>query len=305
MVDNKPHNLAYIGTGTMGKPMAARLFNAGFDPLIFDLNKSSAQDLIDQGARWADTLQDVSAEAKVVLLSLPGPPQVEAVVSGPNGLLNGLAPGSIIVDLSTNSVSMVRKLAALCADKGVAFIDSPVTGGLKGSSDGTLVLMLGGEAEVLTQVRPYLEELSREIVHLGAVGTGTATKLIHNQLYLCGEVLFYEGLALAAKTGIKQEALLNILNMSGAGGIHSKVAQRVIERRFDDNTFALALAEKDVALALEAGRALDVPMPATTAAHQLFIEGKAAGLSNKNFWSVIELVEQHANTQIGKDPEEL
>lgn len=305
MSDNAPQGLAYIGTGTMGKPMAARLFNAGFDPIIFDVNKASAQDLIEQGARWADTLKDVSEAANIVLLSLPGPPQVESVVNGPDGLLQHLAPGSIIVDMSTNSVSTVRKLAALCEERGIAFIDSPVTGGVKGSTDGTLVLMLGGESIALEKVRLYLEELSREIVHLGGVGTGTATKLIHNQLYLCGEVLFYEGLALAAKTGIDQQALLDILNMSGAGGIHSKVAQRVIDRRFDDNTFALALAEKDVALALEAGRALDVPMPATTAAHQLFVEGKAAGLSNKNFWSVIELVEQHANTRIGKDLEEL
>lgn len=300
MSQNTRPAIAYIGTGTMGKPMATRLFNAGFDPVIYDAYKVCADSLIEMGARWADTLQDVCEQAKIVLLSLPGPVEVNAVVAGPGGLLEGLAPGSIIVDMSTNSVSMVRELAAKAADKQIAFIDSPVTGGLKGSTEGTLVLMVGGASEHLEQVRPILDELSREIVHLGDVGTGTAAKLIHNQLYLCGEVIFYEGLALAAKTGIDQQALLKILNMSGAGGIHSKVADRIIERRFDDNTFALALAEKDVALSLEAGRALDVPMPTTTAAHQLFIEGKAAGLSKKNFWSVIELVEQHANTKIGK-----
>jgi 3-hydroxyisobutyrate dehydrogenase-like beta-hydroxyacid dehydrogenase len=164
--------------------------------------------------------------------------------------------------------------------------------------EGTLVLMIGGESAALELVRPVLEKISRSIFLLGASGAGTTAKLVHNQLYLCGQVLFFEGLVLAAKAGLDLSTLIEILNQSGAGGIHSKLAGRVLERRFDDQTFALALAEKDVALALEAGRSLEVPMPTTAAAHQLFVEAAAAGLRDKNFWAAIELVEKHANTSV-------
>jgi 3-hydroxyisobutyrate dehydrogenase-like beta-hydroxyacid dehydrogenase len=292
--------IAFIGTGTMGRPMAERFFNAGLDPIIHDAFKDNAKPLIERGFRWADSIADLSDAAKIVFLSLPGPTQVEAVVSDPGGLIHNLSPGSIIVDLSTNSVSMVRALAKICRERDIGFLDAPVSGGSEGSKDGTLVLMVGGEETLLEQVRPLLDILSRKIVYLGGSGSGTVAKLINNQLYLCGEVIFYEGLVLAAKADLDIEALLSILNMSGAGGIHSKVADRILDRRFDDNTFALALAEKDVALSLEAGRSLDVPMPATSAAHQLFVEAKAAGLGNKNFWSAIELVEKHASTSIKK-----
>ncbi len=295
--------VGFIGTGTMGAPMAQRLVSAGLKPLIHDMNKTSAEHLIAEGGIWADSLEQIAKQAEIIFLSLPGPPQVESVISGPKGLIHSMKAGSIIVDLSTNSVSMVRKLANACSEKGIQFLDSPVSGGSKGSTEGSLVLMVGGDKNVLSRVRPILDILSRRIIHLGEVGSGTVAKLINNQLYLCGEVLFYEGLALASKAGLELSSLLEILDMSGAGGIHSKIAYRVIERRFDDNTFALDLAEKDVALSLEAGQTLQVPMPATEAAHKLFAEAKATGLGRKNFWSAIEIVEQRSNTRL-KNPKE-
>ena len=290
--------VGFVGTGTMGAAMAARLLEMDEPLLIHDIDYESAAPLREQGARWAGTLPELAAECDVVLLSLPGPAQVESVVSGPDGLLPNLRSGSAVVDLSTNSVACVRQLADVCRAGEVSFLDSPVSGGAKGSRDGTLVLMVGGESATLDRVRPVLEKIARSIFHLGPAGAGTTAKLVHNQLYLCGQVLFFEGLVLAAKAELDLSTLIEILNQSGAGGIHSKLAARVLERRFDDQTFALALAEKDVALALEAGRSLEVPMPTTSAAHQLFVEAAAAGLHDKNFWAAIELVEDHARTRI-------
>lgn len=287
--------VGFVGTGTMGAAMVARLLDRELPVAIHDIDEPGAAPLLERGAHWAETPDALARRCDVVLLSLPGPSQVEAVVAG---LLPGLGPDSLIVDLSTNAVATVRALAARCASQEVCFLDSPVSGGVGGARQGTLVLMVGGDATALERARPVLDELSRSIFHLGDSGAGTTAKLVNNQLYLCGQVLFFEGLVLAAKAGLDLSALMEILDQTGAGGVHSRLAERVFERRFDDHTFALALAEKDVALALEAGRSLAVPMPATAAAHQLFVEAAAAGLHEKNFWSAVEIVERHAKTRV-------
>ena len=294
--------VGFVGTGTMGGAMVLRLLEREVDVLVHDLDADAARPLLEAGARWSDSLADLAARCDVLLLSLPGPPQVESVVEG---LLPALTTNATIVDLSTSAVATARTLAARCADRGVGFLDAPVSGGSAGALAGTLVLMVGGAADVLERVRPVLEPLSRSIFHLGPPGAGTVAKLVNNQLYLGGQVLFFEGLALAAKAELDLGALVEILDQTGAGGVHARLADRVFERRFDDGTFALALAEKDLALMLEAGDALDVPLPATDASHRLFREAFDAGLRDENFWAAIELVEARSQVRISRgEPEE-
>jgi len=290
----------FIGTGTMGLPMAQQLANAALEPLIHDLSKDRIAPLLDKGAIWCESLTELAQHCDTVFLSLPGPRQVEAVVAGSGGLLDKLARGSAIVDLSTSSVATARSMEKLCAAKGIGFLDSPVSGGEKRAADGSLILMVGGKEQTLEQVRPQLQLLSREILHLGGAGCGTVAKLINNQLYLCGEILFYEGLALASKAGLDLEQLVHILDESGAGGVHTKLAERVLAGRFDDNTFALALAEKDVSLSLQAGDSLGVPMGVTAAAHDIFREARDAGMGEKNFWAAVRIIEDKADTAICK-----
>lgn len=294
------HKIGFIGTGTMGLPMAEHLASSGVAPWVFDIAKHSAQSALDKGARWASSPAEMAGQCDTIFLSLPGPNQVEQVVLGTGGLLQHMAQGSAIVDLSTNSVACVRKLEKACRARGVGFIDSPVSGGRSRAADGSLIFMVGGETELVEQLRPALELLSREIIHLGEVGCGTVAKLVNNQLYLCGEILFYESLALASKAGLDLERLSHMLNESGAGGMHSKLVQRVLEGNFDDNTFALGLAEKDVSLALQAGDSLGVPMRVTASAHERFREGLAAGWERENFWACIKLLEQQSGTTICK-----
>jgi len=218
----------FIGTGTMGLPMAQQLANAALEPLIHDLSKDRIAPLLDKGAIWCESLTELAQHCDTVFLSLPGPRQVEAVVAGSGGLLDKLARGSAIVDLSTSSVATARRMEKLCAAKGIGFLDSPVSGGEKRAADGSLILMVGGKEQTLEQVRPQLQLLSREILHLGGAGCGTVAKLINNQLYLCGEILCYEGLALASKAGLDLEQLVHIRDESGAGGVHTKLAERVL-----------------------------------------------------------------------------
>ena len=147
-------------------------------------------------------------------------------------------------------------------------------------------------------MRPILERLSRSILHFGANGAGSAAKLVHNQFYICSEVLFFEALVLAEKAGLEAPELVDLLSSTGAGGVHAQLADRVLERRFDDGSFSLALAEKDVALALEAARDLEVPTPASAAAHDLLAEARERGRGAENFWAAIEVLEERAGVRI-------
>ena len=296
--------IGLIGLGTMGRAMAERLLDEGVPLVVHDVVRESARPLVDRGATLAESTGALARATSCVLLSLPGPKEVSAVVAGEDGLLDQLAPGSVIVDLSTNAVEVVRELAQQAAARGLHFLDSPVSGGSGGARDGTLVLMVGGAAEGLERARPVLEKISRVIHPLGASGAGTITKLINNQLYLCGEVLFFEALVLATKGGLEPRALCEILEQTGAGGVHARLAPRIFERRYEDRTFTLGLAEKDVALALEAGRALEVPMPTTAAAHALFSEALREGRPEANFWSAIEVAERRAGVRIPGDEAE-
>ena len=291
-------SVGFVGLGNMGGPMAARLVEADLEVSVHDLHRADAKPLLDAGASWSSSLTQLATRAEIILLSLPGPPEVEHVVAGRGGLLESLAKGSVIVDLSTNAVGSVRKLAAECARRDIAFLDAPVSGGAPGAINGTLVLMVGGQAAALERVRPVLDVLSRRIVYLGQCGNGTVAKLINNQLYLCGQVLFYEGMVLGAKAGLDPGDLVKILDDTGVGGVHSRLAGRVLDRDQESTTFALSLAEKDVALVLEAGRSLSVSMPVTAAAHELFVAGRAAGQGEKNFWAAFELVEERARIHV-------
>ena len=290
--------IGFVGLGTMGSAMANRLLDRGRELVVHDRVSSLEDPLVERGARRASSLGAIAEACETVLLSLPGPQQITAVVEAEDGLLAKMPTGGTIVDLSTNSVECARRLSSSCERRGVGFLDAPVSGGSKGSRDGTLVLMVGGDEETVDRVRPVLADLSRQIFLLGGPGCGAATKLVHNQLYLCGEVLFFEALILAAKAGISATSLCEILELSGAGGVHARLVSRVLERRFDDRTFTLGLAEKDVALAIDAGRSLGTPLEATEAAHRLFADGLEEGWGDKNFWSVIELLERRADVEI-------
>lgn len=290
--------LGFVGLGRMGGAMAAHLQETGCALAIHDRAPETGSALVEAGAHWHDSPAGVAGEASQVLLSLPGPPEVEAVLRGERGLLAALRPGAAIVDLSTNSVAGVRALAAECRAAGIDFLDAPVSGGIRGAREGTLVLMVGGRAGALEAVRPTLERLSRSILHFGESGAGSAAKLAHNQFYLCAEVLFFEALVLAEKAGIAAPDLVDLLDSTGAGGVHARLADRVLERRFDDGSFALALAEKDVALALETARALGVPTPTTEAAHGLLAEARARGRGDENFWAAVEILEERAGVRL-------
>ena len=288
----------FVGLGNMGAPMAARVAGAGHELVVHDLDPQRVGALVDAGARAAPDLAEVARSCAVVTLSLPGPAQVRHVVLGSDGLLAAARPGLVIADATTSSLDAVREVAVACAARGVHYLDAPVSGGSKGAEAGTLLVMVGGDGDAVETARPVLESYGDPVLHLGASGAGTVMKLVNNQVFLCGEVVFQEGLVLAAKAGLDPATVMAVLTRTGAGGAHTANGDRVVGRQFDGPGFALALAEKDVALAIATGRELDVPMPASSAAHAAFVAALAAGLGHQRSFATLQVVESAAGTEV-------
>ncbi len=291
--------LGFIGTGTIGNPMAKRLVDAGHVLVVHDVRRAAAENLIAAGARWAESPRAVAEQCRVVFTSLPGPREVDAVVRGEQGLLAGARAGDVHLDLSTSSLDAVRELAGFEARAGVALIDAPVSGGAHGAAQGTLTVMASGERAAFERIEPLLGAFAKRVFYLGASGSGTLAKLVNNQIFLCAGLLLQEGFVLAAKAGLDAKALLEVVRAS-SGATYAALADLTFGRSFDQAFFQLGLAEKDVSLALASARALGVPMPVTEAAHATYARALAAGLGRKSFLATLLAIEEAAGAEVPK-----
>jgi len=241
----------------------------------------------------------VAERCRIVLTSLPGPAEVEAVAVGEGGILAGALAGDVHVDLSTSSWAMVRRLAALEAKAGVRLLDAPVSGGAAGAAQGTLTVMASGPREAFERAEPVLRSLGKHVFHLGETGAGTLTKLANNAIFLCAGLVAQEVFVLAAKAGLEPARLLEVLK-TGSAGMYLGLAELFLRRDFELPIFALALAEKDVALALDSARELETPMPVVAAAHQTYVQAKAQGHGGKVFFATLRALEAAAGAEVPK-----
>jgi 3-hydroxyisobutyrate dehydrogenase len=279
--------------------MAKRLLDAGHALVVHDVRREAAEPLVAAGARWAATPAEVAAQCRVVFTSLPGPPEVDAVATGPNGLLAGARPGDVHADLSTNAFDAVRALAAREAERGVLLVDAPVSGGAHGAAQGTLTVMASGDPAAFARIEPLVRAFAKNVFHLGESGMGTLTKLVNNAIFLCGGLLLQEGFVMAAKAGLDPKRLLDVIQVS-SGAAYASLAPLTLGRGFDNAFFQLGLAEKDVSLALASARALGVPMPVTEAAHGVYARAKEMGLGGKLFLATLLALEDAAKTEVPK-----
>jgi 3-hydroxyisobutyrate dehydrogenase-like beta-hydroxyacid dehydrogenase len=286
------HAVGFVGTGVIGTPMARRVIDAGRDLVVHDARRAAVTGLVEAGAEWAGTPAAVAASCPIVLLSLPGPAQVEQVVTGPDGVIAGARAGTVVVDLSTNSVATVRRMHGQCAAAGIHYVDAPVSGGAAGAAKGTLAIMASGDAEAIARAEPVLATFGR-VTNVGASGNGTIVKLVNNQIFLCASLVVQEAAVMATKAGLDADELLEILRASSAAPYVS-YAPLVLGHNYDSGVFALALAEKDVALALESARALGVAMPVAAAAHQTYLRSLSAGLGREDFVATLKTIEADA-----------
>jgi len=288
--------LGFVGVGRMGGPMASRLLDAGHSLVIFDTNAAVMKPLADRGVTIAASPAEVASKAEVVFLSLPTPPVLQAVAI--DGVLNGTAVKTMI-DLSTTGPSVAKVVARAAADKGVAWVDSPVSGGITGATKGTLAVMVSCPKAVFEQVDPLLKVFGKTF-HVGEKpGLAQIAKLANNLLAASAIVLTSEAVVMGVKAGLDAKVLIDIIN-AGSGrnsASQDKFPKAILPRTFDFG-FATGLSYKDVRLCLEESEALGVPMVAGAAVRQMLAITNARFGPDSDFTCIAKVVEEWAGVEI-------
>jgi 3-hydroxyisobutyrate dehydrogenase len=298
--------IAFIGVGRMGGRMSKRLLEAGYDLAVVDPSAEAVAALVDRGARAAASPAEASQDASFVLCSLPNPAILREAVAGTGGVLEGAQPGSLIVDFSTGDPAVARELAALAADKGVGFLDAPVSRGVAGAENGTLAVMLGGDEEALERARPVLDHLATDIVHVGGVGAGQVTKLCNNMLTAIITTALGEVLVTGVKGGVELEPLAAALGAGSAGNY--VLSGYLPDTLFTDERaagFALALMRKDLGLFLKAAGDAQLDLPLSELVHSQYVAAREAGLDEADSTSIAELYERVAGVRLQMSPVEV
>ena len=285
--------IGFIGLGRMGGNMAARLLAAGYPIYGEEQTRADAQGLIQRGLRWRDTPREVAEAADVVFTSLPDDGVLEVVASGPDGILAGLAAGKIWVDMSTVSPRASRELAARVRELGAAMLDAPVSGSVPQVQAGTLTIMVGGDEKAYAQVEPILRELGTP-THIGENGQGLILKLAINISLAVQMLAFAEGLLLAERAGIDPELAVGVMTQSAIGSPMLKARAELVLDLPEDAWFDVSMMQKDVVLALDAARELQIPLPSTAAADELLTVARALGYEHRDLAAMFEVLGQLA-----------
>ncbi len=295
--------LGFIGIGVMGRPMTLNLLKAGHEVTIFARHpdKPEVQEVIKAGAKLAPSSRAVTIASEIVITMVPNSMQVEEVVTGPHGILEGARKGLIMIDMSTIAPTMSRKLAELAAQKGVEFLDAPVSGGSQGAVNGTLTIMVGGEQEAFEKARPVLENMGKKenIFHVGPVGSGEVVKIINN--LLCGTIAasVSEALVLGVKAGADVETMAKVIGVSS--GANWQLANQFPLRAFNGSFqpgFMTDLLHKDLGLALDLAAENVTPLAMTAIARQMFEQTRAAGYGREDYTALLKVLEQNAGVKV-------
>jgi 3-hydroxyisobutyrate dehydrogenase-like beta-hydroxyacid dehydrogenase len=290
--------VGFIGVGQMGGRMARRLLHAGYNLTVYDLRKDGALSLLEEGAGWVDTPKAMAESCQVILSSLPGPPEVEAVVRGPSGLMQGWKKGDIYVDMTTNSPTSIRRIAEDARSLGVAVLDAPVSGGPPGAELGTLSIMVGGDEDALEKVRTILNAIGNKILSCGEVGYGNVAKLVNNLILFTCISINSEGFVLGVKAGMNPQKLYEVVKASSGNNWHiDRLPVTVFKGDFEPG-FKLNLACKDIGLALALGKELGMSLPVGSAVAEGLAEAKAKGLGERGVQSIIQVLEEEAGIKV-------
>lgn len=291
--------IGFIGLGIMGKPMAHNLLKAGHPLVVFNRSRQAVDKLAANGARAAESPKDVAVQSEVVITMLPDSPQVEEVITGPGGVLEGVREGLIVIDMSTISPIVTRQLATRLTERGAAMLDAPVSGGDKGAIAGTLSIMVGGDEAIFSRCLPIFQTLGKNIVHVGESGAGQVVKACNQIVVALTIEAVSEALVLGSKAGVDPAKIIQVLS----GGL---AANRVMELRGEgmlSHSFApgfrIRLHQKDLGIALAAGRAYEVPLPVTALVDQMLTALIVEGRGDLDHSALLTHLEDLAGHQIG------
>ena len=299
--------IGFIGLGTMGASMALNVRAAGYEIVVNDIRREAGAAHLEAGASWGESARAVAAASDVVFTSLPGPREVEEVALAEHGLLAGMSRGTAWFDLSTNSPAVVRRLHETFAAKGVALLDAPVSGGPAGAKSRKLALWVGGDRTEFERHKAVLDAIGDQAMYVGPIGAGTVAKLAHNTAGYAILAALAEVFTLGVKAGVEPLALWEALRQGAVGRARTfdRLAEQFLPRLFDPPAFTLKLAHKDVTLATELGRELNVPLRIAALVHQELTEALNRGWGGHDSRIFMLLQEERAGVSIAVPKEKI
>ena len=290
--------VGFIGLGIMGMPMTRNLIKAGFEVTVYNRTVSKAEQLVSERTRKADSPAEVAEGSPVVITIVSDTPDVESVILGENGVIEGIKPGSVIIDMSTISPQVTQKIATRLKENEVDMLDAPVSGGEQGAIDGTLSIMVGGGAEIFKRCLPVLQAMGKNIIHVGSNGMGQTVKLM-NQILVTGNLnAVVEALVFARKSGVDLEKAIDAVKGGAAGSWQlANLAPRIIKRDFQPG-FMIDLMQKDLNLVMEAARETQTPLPVTSLVHNMYYSLQSAGEGKSGTQALVKALERITGVEV-------
>ena len=292
--------IGFIGTGNIGLPIAGQLLKAGHTLLVHDIRRTNVEPLLAAGAAWADTPASLAEDCDVVATCLPGPKEMEAVCLGAAGIAARVKPGALYIDHTTNAPSLVRQVHALLAERDVAMLDAPVSGGMEGAQTRDLLVMAGGDDAAFARARPLLDAIAKRVIHTGAIGTGSIAKIMHNCASFTLDMLLAECWTTGVKAGINAATIVRVFNEAALGqqmSLKVRLPATYLAGDFAPR-FSLALAKKDLGLAMDLARETKTPMRLASLCDQELTEAMARGWAGRDASIALMLQEERAGIEV-------
>jgi 3-hydroxyisobutyrate dehydrogenase-like beta-hydroxyacid dehydrogenase len=289
--------LGYVGLGVMGSTVARRLLDAGHSVTVWNRTREKAEPLVAAGARWAASPREVAEAAEIVFSMVTNTAAVRAVTDGPDGILAGLVPGKIYVDMSTASPANTRELAERVSEAGAQMLDAPVSGTSVTVEQGRVSIMVGGDLDAFERARPVLEAIGPKVFYLGANGTAVTMKIAINLSLAVQMLAFSEGVLLAEKTGLAREQIVEVMLASVIASPMVAYRGPLVLGHPDEVWFDCHMMQKDLNLALELGRELEVPLPTTAVTNELLTAANGMGIGDKDFAVLFDVLASMAGVE--------
>lgn len=284
--------IGFIGTGIMGKPMSLNLLKAGYPLTVFTRTKQKASVLFENGAGWADNPAELAAQSDIIIICVTDTPDVKKVLFGKNGVMEAAHPGLICIDTSTISPSTTKEMAGILKEKGVTFLDAPLSGGEIGAIEAKLSIMVGGDKDCFEKVKPILLSMGRTVTYCGQSGTGQITKLANQVMVIHTIMSMAEGLAFAEKAGLDLQTTLDVTTTGAASSNSLKfLGPKVLVGDFKP-AFMVDLQLKDLRLVMECARQIKQPLPGVALAQQLLAALHAQGRGRDGTQALIDIIRQ-------------
>ena len=290
--------IGFIGLGIMGKPMSKNMLKAGYELVVYDINKAAVEEVAGAGATVANSPKEVAAQSDVIITMLPNSPHVKAVVLGENGVIEGVKSGAVVIDMSSIAPLASREIAGKLLEKGVEMLDAPVSGGEPKAIDGTISVMVGGKKEIFDKCYDIMDSMAGSVVYTGSIGAGNTTKLANQIIVALNIAAMSEALVLATKAGVEPELVYQAIRGGLAGStVLDAKAPLVLDRKFDPG-FRIELHIKDLANVLETSHEIGVPLPLTSAVMEIMQALKVDGKSGLDHGGIVQYYEKAAKVEV-------